>query len=142
MDVMMERARELLAYQAELDGHVETAAAYRSGMFDTNPSVRALLVALAMAERFESQAVAAIEAAQIASRRADRSALTPPDGYVLVDSKLLGAVRVARLAILQKQAEAEQADEPNDASMWADCATDLDAIAPRKLLAARPEVDQ
>lgn len=68
------------------------------------------------------------------------AALTPPEGYVLVDAKLLGAVRVARLAILQKEAEAEQMDEPHDASMWAECAADLDAIAPRGVLAARPEV--
>ena len=66
--------------------------------------------------------------------------LTPPEGFVLVDAKLLGSVRVARLAILQKQAEAEQMDDPHDASMWADCAADLDAIAPRGMLAARPEV--
>lgn len=70
----------------------------------------------------------------------ERAALTPPEGYVLVDSKLLGAVRVARLAILQKEAEAEQMNEPHDASMWADCAADLDLIAPRGILAARPEV--
>lgn len=69
-----------------------------------------------------------------------QAALTPPEGYVLVDAKLLGAVRIARLAILQKQAEAEQMEEPHDASMWADCAADLDAIAPRGILAARPEV--
>lgn len=68
------------------------------------------------------------------------AALTPPEGFVLVDAKLLRSVRVARLAILQKQAEAEQMDDPHDASMWADCAADLDAIAPRGMLAARPEV--
>ena len=72
--------------------------------------------------------------------RAVIAALTPPEGYVLVDAKKLGAVRVARLAILQKQAEAEQKDEPHDASMWAECAADLDAIAPRGMIAARPEV--
>lgn len=72
--------------------------------------------------------------------RAAAAALTPPEVYVLVDAKLLGAVRVVRLVILQKEAEAEQMDEPHDASMWAECAADLDAIAPRGMLSARPEV--
>lgn len=69
------------------------------------------------------------------------AALMPPEGYVLVDSKLLDSVRVARLVILQKQAASEEEDEPSDAAMWGDCAADLEAIAPKSIIAARPEID-
>ena len=120
MDAIEKRARDLLAAEVDRDaaampGVEEVATSIREGGYGD-----VLFVPTAL--------------------RAIIASLTPPEGYVLVDAKKLGAVRVARLAILQKQAEAEQRDEPHDASMWAECAADLDAIAPRDMQSARPEV--
>ncbi|WP_442256128.1 hypothetical protein ACS0OT_07255 [Stenotrophomonas maltophilia group sp. RY12688] len=63
----------------------------------TREAMAAIIAALTLADKFEAQADAAIEAAQIAQRRADRSALTPPEGYVVVTRNEAGqAVAVTR----------------------------------------------
>ncbi len=128
MDAIEKRARELLASCLDEWGHPCEAENVREGedldSYESELRLISQLLCFGM-DTAESHA---------------RAALTPPERYVLVDAKKLGAVRVARLAILQKQAEAEQMDEPHDASMWADCADDLDAIAPRGMFAAGTEV--
>lgn len=81
MDVE-QRARERLGEQL---GPLEVGAIV-SGAGDLfvaeSAAVKAIIAALTLSDKFEAQAHAAIEAAQIAQRRADRSALTPPQGYV------------------------------------------------------------
>lgn len=128
MDAIEKRARELQASCLDEWGHHQEAENVRGGEDLESYELELRLIGQLLRFGFET-----------GSGR-EAVALTPPEGYVLVDAKKLGAVRVARLAILQKQAEAEQKDEPHDASMWAECAADLDAIAPRGMIAARPEV--
>lgn len=48
-----------------------------------------------------------------------------PEGWVLVPRDCIGAVRVARLAMLEKE---DRADELMDAAMYADAASDLKKI--------------
>ncbi|NJB80316.1 hypothetical protein [Xanthomonas arboricola] len=55
-----------------------------------------------------------------------------PEGWVLVPVDCIGAVRVARLAMLEKE---DRADELMDAAMYADAASDLKKI----IDAAKPE---
>lgn len=94
MDAIESKARDLLAYQCELGGYMETAAAYRDGMFDANPPMLAVIAALTMSKRFEAQACAEIDVAQIAQRRSDRAGHCVPDGYVMI--QILDAERLCK----------------------------------------------
>jgi len=97
MDAIEKRARELLAAEYEKSGSSSCASAIRSGELDCSQYMRAIIAALTLAYKFEAQTHAALEAAQIAQRRADRSALTPPEGHVVVTRNEEGqAVAVTR----------------------------------------------
>lgn len=90
MSAIEQRAREMLAEEFEARGLVEPARELRSSdsLASMEPgfaaSVAAVIAALTIAESFASQADCAIRLAESAQRRADRAALTPPEGYVLV----------------------------------------------------------
>lgn len=154
MDAIEKRAQELLAdelgeYEARL--LVEGLG----GTVTTREAMAAIIAALTLADKFEAQADAAIEAAQIAQRRADRSALTPPEGYVVVTRNEAGqAVAVTRQdddgRILSVIAEFGPPEgyvlvpvEPTEAMLRAHAACGRDAFAVDEwaaMLAARPEV--
>lgn len=98
MDAIEKRARELLARMEKAKrnerGHWCDARAAVDSACDLLP---AIIAALTLADKFEAQAHAALEAAQIAQRRADRAALTPPEGHVVVTRNEAGqAVAVTR----------------------------------------------
>lgn len=98
MDAVEKRARELLAAEWERDGYPASARQIREGKApEVGKAVAAIIAALTLAYKFEAQTHAALEAAQIAQRRADRSALTPPEGHVVVTRNEAGqAVAVTR----------------------------------------------
>lgn len=78
MDAIEKRARELL------DSSRERAISRKPRLIHMDDAIHAIIAALTLADKFEAQARAALEAAEIAQRRADRSTRTPPEGHVLV----------------------------------------------------------
>ena len=94
MDAIEKRAREVLAAEWKMQrdfGSPYSFATYmvevvEKGEWDNAPDMRALVAALTQGEMLESQLKAAVDVAEIAQRRADRTALTPPEGEQLSES--------------------------------------------------------
>lgn len=115
-------ARELLAAEyRSRHCHLEADSILHGRTFLHDSAIKVIIAALTQGEMLESQLKAAVEVAEIAQRRADRAALTPPDGYVF-------APVIPAYEMVKALAET------------AGCNLAHAALAYRDALAARPEV--
>lgn len=113
-----QQARDILAVcHRENTPRSQKAGALEKGFThpDDEPAIKAIIAALSQQQQ-QQQAVS--------------------EGFVLVPVDCIGAVRVARIAMLEKEARADAEDKFMDAAMWADAAADLKKI----IEAAGPEV--
>lgn len=122
MDVE-QRARELLAAEyRSRHCHLEADSILHGRTFLHGSAIKVIIAALTQGEMLESQLKAAVEVAEIAQRRADRAALTPPEGYVLVPVEPTAEM----IAAAWRYGDGD--DAPDPVYSW------------RAMLAARPEV--